>query len=71
MSVSLFVLIPFKLRTLLVCSSGSETQFRTAAYEAIGAFVTNATPDVIPVVQNTAVVILQRMEHLLGMQVRF
>lgn len=49
-------------------ASGSETQFRTAAYEAIGAFVTNATPDVIPVVQNTAVVILQRMEHLLGMQ---
>ncbi|KAI0351594.1 ARM repeat-containing protein [Trametes cingulata] len=46
----------------------SEGQHRTAAYEAITSFVTHATLDTIPVVQNTAVTILMRMEQLLGMQ---
>ncbi|KAJ7222479.1 armadillo-type protein [Mycena pura] len=54
---------------LRVTESGSnENNFRTAAYEAIGAYLSGATVDVIPVVQNTVVAILQRMEQLLGMQ---
>ncbi|CAA7262120.1 unnamed protein product [Cyclocybe aegerita] len=49
-------------------SSGNESNFRTAAYEAITSYLTQATPDAIPVVQSTAVTVLQRMEHLLSMQ---
>ncbi|EAU87645.1 karyopherin Kap95 [Coprinopsis cinerea okayama7 len=54
---------------LRVTESGSnEANFRTAAYEAITSYVKEATPDVIPVVQTTAVTILGRMEHLLNIQ---
>jgi hypothetical protein len=53
-----------------VNSAGNESNFRTSAYEAITSYVTHATPDTIPVVQNTVVAILQRMEHLLSVQVR-
>ncbi|KAI5990413.1 karyopherin Kap95 [Pisolithus albus] len=42
--------------------------FRTSAYEAITSYVTHATNDVIPVVQNTLITILMRMQQLLGMQ---
>ncbi|KAF9074647.1 armadillo-type protein [Rhodocollybia butyracea] len=49
-------------------SSSNESNYRTAAYEAITSFLTHATKDAIPVVQSTTVTILQRMEHLLGMQ---
>lgn len=55
---------------LAVCSAGNEANYRTAAYEAITSYLTQATPDAIPVVQNTVVTILQRMEQLLSMQVR-
>ncbi|KAI0717699.1 ARM repeat-containing protein [Cerioporus squamosus] len=46
----------------------SEGENRNAAYEAINSFVTHATADTIPVVQQTIVAILMRMEQLLGMQ---
>ncbi|KAI0744690.1 ARM repeat-containing protein [Earliella scabrosa] len=46
----------------------NDSQHRTAAYEAITSFVTHSTADTIPVVQNTAVTILMRMEQLLAMQ---
>ncbi|KAJ7160875.1 armadillo-type protein [Mycena filopes] len=49
-------------------SSGNEHNFRTAAYEAISAYLSGATVDAIPVVQNTVVAILARMEQLLNMQ---
>ncbi|KAF9468235.1 armadillo-type protein [Collybia nuda] len=49
-------------------SASNESNFRTAAYEAITSYLTQATPDAIPVVQNTVVTILQRMEQLLSMQ---
>ncbi|RDB23601.1 Importin subunit beta-1 [Hypsizygus marmoreus] len=49
-------------------SAGNEANFRTAAYEAITSYLTHATTDAIPVVQNTVVTILQRMEQLLAMQ---
>jgi len=49
-------------------TAGNESNFRTSAYEAITSYVTHATPDTISVVQNTVVAILQRMEHLLGVQ---
>jgi importin subunit beta-1 len=49
-------------------SAGNEANYRTSAYEAITSFMTNAPPDAIPVVQNTVVAILMRMEQLLGMQ---
>ncbi|KIM41758.1 hypothetical protein M413DRAFT_137569 [Hebeloma cylindrosporum] len=54
---------------LRVTDSGSnESNYRTAAYEAITSYLTQATPDAIGVVQTTAVTILQRMEHLLSIQ---
>ncbi|KAF8638413.1 hypothetical protein AX17_002220 [Amanita inopinata Kibby_2008] len=49
-------------------SVGNEANYRTAAYEAITSFLAHATSDVIPVVQNTVVAILRRMEHLLSVQ---
>jgi hypothetical protein len=49
--------------------AGNESNFRTSAYEAITSYVTHATPDTIPVVQNTVVAILHRMEHLLSVHV--
>lgn len=47
----------------------NEANFRTSAYEAITSYVTHASADVIPVVQNTLITILVRMEQLLGVQV--
>jgi hypothetical protein len=49
-------------------SGGNEANYRTAAYEAITSYLTQATPDAITVVQSTVVTILQRMERLLNMQ---
>jgi importin subunit beta-1 len=49
-------------------TASNEANYRTSAYEAITAFVSNAPPDTIPVVQSTLVTILSRMEQLLGMQ---
>ncbi|TFY83967.1 hypothetical protein EWM64_g25 [Hericium alpestre] len=49
-------------------TASNESNYRTSAYEAITSFVQQATLDVIPVVQNTIVAILQRMEHLLNVQ---
>ncbi|EPQ55831.1 ARM repeat-containing protein [Gloeophyllum trabeum ATCC 11539] len=49
-------------------TAGNESNFRTAAYEAISAFCANAPPDVVSVVQNTIVTILLRMEHLISVQ---
>ncbi|KAJ7802230.1 armadillo-type protein [Mycena olivaceomarginata] len=49
-------------------SAGNEHNFRTAAYEAISAYISGATLDVIPVVQNTVIAVLNRMEQLLSMQ---
>ncbi|KAF7320805.1 Importin N-terminal domain-containing protein [Mycena chlorophos] len=54
---------------LRVTESGSnEHNFRTAAYEAISTYISGAPIDSIPVVQNTVLTILDRMQHLLGMQ---
>ncbi|KAM6493384.1 Armadillo-type fold [Amanita muscaria] len=47
-------------------SVGNEANYRTAAYEAITSFVSQATKDVTPVVHNTVLTILQRMAHLLS-----
>ncbi|EMD35060.1 hypothetical protein CERSUDRAFT_116561 [Gelatoporia subvermispora B] len=49
-------------------TASNEGNYRTAAYEAITSFVTHSALDTIPVVQSTAVVILNRMEQLIGMQ---
>ncbi|KAI0314478.1 karyopherin Kap95 [Amylostereum chailletii] len=49
-------------------TASNESNFRTSAYEAITSFVQQATPDVLRVVQETALAILQRMEHLLNVQ---
>ncbi|KAL0952370.1 hypothetical protein HGRIS_006648 [Hohenbuehelia grisea] len=49
-------------------TAGNESNFRTAAYEAITSYVSHATPDCITTVQETVVAILARMEHLLGVQ---
>lgn len=57
------LMIAFAFRTT------NEANFRTSAYEAITSYVAHASADVIPVVQNTLITILVRMEQLLGMQV--
>ncbi|EIW76776.1 karyopherin Kap95 [Coniophora puteana RWD-64-598 SS2] len=49
-------------------TANNESNFRTSAYEAITSYVTHATNDVIPVVQNTVLTMLARMEQLLSMQ---
>ncbi|KAL0957773.1 hypothetical protein HGRIS_001550 [Hohenbuehelia grisea] len=49
-------------------TAGNESNFRTAAYEAITSYVSHATPDCITTVQETVVAILARTEHLLGLQ---
>jgi hypothetical protein len=54
---------------MFLCRGGTnQSNFRTAAYEAITAYITQATPDVTGVVQESAVAILSRMEHLLSIQ---
>ncbi|KAF7360728.1 Importin N-terminal domain-containing protein [Mycena venus] len=49
-------------------SAGNEHNFRTATYKAVLAYLSGATLDAIPMVQNTVIAILNRMEQLLGMQ---
>jgi len=51
-------------------TAGNESNYRTSAYEAITSFVQQATPDCMQVVSNTTLKILDRMEHLLNVQVR-
>ncbi|KAJ8508823.1 hypothetical protein ONZ45_g8947 [Pleurotus djamor] len=48
-------------------TTGNESNFRTAAYEALTSYVTHSAPDTISVVHNVVLAILQRMEHLLSM----
>ena len=50
-------------------SAGNESNYRTSAYEAITSFVQQATLDCVQVVSNTTLKILDRMEHLLNVQV--
>ncbi|KAF5391964.1 hypothetical protein D9757_003286 [Collybiopsis confluens] len=56
------------VQALLRVTESNESNYRTAAYEAITSFLTHATRDVIPVVQHTIVTILERMERLLSVQ---
>ncbi|KAI0045184.1 karyopherin Kap95 [Auriscalpium vulgare] len=49
-------------------TANNESNFRTSAYEAITSLVQQATLDVLSVVSDTAMQILGRMEHLLGVQ---
>ncbi|KZV72414.1 karyopherin Kap95 [Peniophora sp. CONT] len=49
-------------------TASNESNYRTAAYEAITAFVNIASPDCERIVQDTALTILTRMEHLLSVQ---
>ncbi|KAF9449073.1 ARM repeat-containing protein [Macrolepiota fuliginosa MF-IS2] len=52
---------------LRVTESGSnEANYRTAAYQAIAAYLGQATADVVPVVDSTLHIVLSRMEHLLN-----
>ena len=55
-------------KVLIANSTGNESNFRTSAYEALSSYVTHAGPESIPVVQNIALTILSRMEHLLAVQ---
>ncbi|KZT05199.1 ARM repeat-containing protein [Laetiporus sulphureus 93-53] len=49
-------------------TASNEGNYRTAAYEAVTSFISHSTLDTIPVVQNTAVAVLQRMEQLLALR---
>lgn len=46
----------------------TESQLRTAAYEVINAFVTNAANDSLPIVAQMSEVVLQRLEATISMQ---
>ncbi|KAI6103705.1 armadillo-type protein [Pisolithus croceorrhizus] len=50
-------------------TASHEAHSRTSAYGAITSNVTPAMNDVIPVIQNTLITILMRMQRLLGMQI--
>ena len=52
-------------------SAGNESNYRTSAYEAITSFVQQATVDCVQVVSSTTLKILDRMEHLLNVQVHY
>jgi importin subunit beta-1 len=65
-----FFMFPRFSNLIACCSANNEHNSRTAAYEAIAAYLSGATVDTIVVVQNTVVAVLQRMEQLLAMQVR-
>lgn len=54
----------------VIHSANGEGNYRAHAYEAVGSYVTNAPSDQIAVVQQTAVTFLQRLEHMLTLQVR-
>jgi importin subunit beta-1 len=66
-----FLLVHVTFSLILFHRTANESNFRTSAYEAITSYVSHSTTDCIPVVQNTVIAILQRMEQLLNMQVRF
>lgn len=53
----------------LFFSPSNESNFRTAAYEALSSYIQNAPRDVLHVVRQVIQVILQRMETLLAMSV--
>lgn len=58
------------LRWLIqIISTGNESNFRTSAYEALASYITHASPESLPIIQNTAVTVLTRMQQLLSMQV--
>jgi importin subunit beta-1 len=48
----------------------NESNFRTSAYEALASYVAHSAPASLPVVSNVIMTVLNRMEQLLGMQVR-
>lgn len=50
-------------------SGSNEANYRTAAYQAIAAYLSQATADVLPVVTSTLHIVLSRMEHLLSIHV--
>jgi importin subunit beta-1 len=52
-----------------VISGSNEANYRTAAYQAIAAYLSQATNDVLPVVSNILDTILTRMEHLIPIHV--
>ncbi|OOF95513.1 hypothetical protein ASPCADRAFT_207990 [Aspergillus carbonarius ITEM 5010] len=46
----------------------ADNQLRTAGYEVLNSFVTNAANDSLPLVGNLSNVMLQRLEHMIPMQ---
>ncbi|KAL4785878.1 armadillo-type protein [Aspergillus varians] len=46
----------------------ADNQLRTAGYEVLNSFVTNAANDSLPIVANLSDVVLQRLEHTIPMQ---
>lgn len=50
------------------CRTDADNQLRTAAYEVLNSFVTNAANDSLPIIANLSDVILQRLEQTVPMQ---
>lgn len=48
--------------------SDADNQLRTAAYEVLNSFVTNAANDSLPIIATLSDVILQRLEQTVPMQ---
>jgi importin subunit beta-1 len=56
------------LISLTPCSGDADNQLRTAAYEVLNAFVTNAANDSLAMVASLSDVILERLEKTLPLQ---
>ncbi len=50
-------------------SGANEANYRTAAYQAIAAYLGQATPDTLPFVSGVLDTVLARMEHLIPIYV--
>lgn len=53
---------------IIIYRTDSDNQLRTAAYEVLNSFVTNAANDSLPIIANLSDVILQRLEQTVPMQ---
>jgi importin subunit beta-1 len=57
-----------KSRSLTFCRQDADNQLRTAGYEVLNSFVTNAANDSLPMVANLSDLVIQRLEHTIPMQ---
>lgn len=60
--------VPREILLLTLSRPDADNQLRTAAYEVLNAFVTNAANDSLPMVATLSDVIIQRLTQTVSMQ---